>query len=90
MRQKTKTRAGIAALIYGLANAVMFGAGLIFVLSVPGIRTHAALAIATVALASVIFAAPAAWLIAPRLRARFWRARHGPGVIPPQAGTRAT
>jgi hypothetical protein len=90
MRQKTKTRAGIAALIYGLAIAVMFGAGLIFVLSVPGLHAHRGFAIAALAVASGILAAPAAWLIAPHLRARFWRARRKAGAIPPRPGTRAS
>jgi len=75
MQRDTKTRAGIAALIYTMTNAVMFGAGLIFVLSVPGVRAHAALGILAVVLASLLFAAPVAWFLAPRLRARYWRRR---------------
>ncbi len=86
MRRETRTRAGIAAIVYTMTNAVMFGAGLIFVLSVPGLRNHAALGILAVVLASLIFAAPAAWLLAPRLRARFWRRRaqqrHSLGSMP--------
>ncbi len=76
MKRNTKTRAGIAALVYAMTNAVMFGAGLIFVLSVPGLRSHAWLGILAVVLASLILAAPVAWWVAPRLRARYWRARN--------------
>ena len=58
MKRNTKTRAGIAALVYAMTNAVMFGAGLIFVLSVPGLRSHAWLGILAVVLASLIFCRP--------------------------------
>jgi hypothetical protein len=81
MRQDTKTRAGIAALVYTMVNAVMFGAALITVLMVPYFRAHAEIGIAAAVGASLILAAPAAWLIAPRLRARYWRQkrrRHTP------------
>jgi hypothetical protein len=82
MQRDTKTRAGIAALLYTMTNAVLFGAGLIFVLSVPDLRAHAGLGILAVVLASFVFAAPAAWWLAPRLRARYWRARrrHTPAL----------
>ena len=73
MRQHTKTRAGIAALVYAMVNAIMFGAALITVLMVPYFRAHAAIGIAAAVLASLIAAAPAAWIIAPRLRARYRR-----------------
>jgi len=75
MQRETKTRAGIAALIYTMTNAVLFGAGLIFVLSVPVFRGHGAAAISAVVVLSLLLAAPAAWMIAPRLRARYWRQR---------------
>ena len=75
MRHDTKTRAGIAALVYTMVNAVMFGAALITVLAVPHFRAHAEIGIAAAVVASLILAAPAAWLIAPRLRARYWRQR---------------
>ena len=73
MRQDTKTRAGIAALLYTMVNAVMFGAALITVLTVPAFREHAASGIVAAVLASLVLAAPVAWLIAPRLRDRTWR-----------------
>jgi hypothetical protein len=75
MQRETKTRLGIAALIYLMANAVMFGAGIITVLTVPALRADAATWIPVVVAASLVLAAPAAWLIAPRLRARYWRRR---------------
>ncbi len=75
MQKDIKTRAGIAALVYTMTNAVMFGAALITVLAVPYFRAHAAIGIAAAVVVSLVAAAPVAWLIAPRLRARYWRQR---------------
>ena len=75
MRRETKTRVGIAALIYLMTNAVIFGAGLITVLLLPGLRGEGMISIPAVVVTSLILAAPIAWLIAPRLRARYKRQR---------------
>jgi multidrug efflux pump subunit AcrB len=75
MQRETKTRVGIAALIYSMTNAVIFGAGLITVLLLPDLRGQDMISIPVVVVASLILAAPIAWLIAPRLRARYWRQR---------------
>ncbi len=73
MRRETRTRAAIAALIYTMTNAVVFGAGLITLMTVPALRAHAAIGIPVVVAASLVLAAPLAWYLAPRLRARYWR-----------------
>ncbi len=75
MQQETKTRLGLAALIYSMTDAVLFGAGLVTVLTVPALSDNAAVWISAVVAASFILAAPIAWMLAPRLRARYWRAR---------------
>ena len=75
MERETKNRLRIAALIYSMTNAVVFGAGLITVLNVPSLRADAAFWIPVVVVASLVLAAPLAWLIAPRLQARY-RRRH--------------
>ena len=75
MDRETKTHARLAVLIYSMTNAVLFGAGLITVLTVPALNEYAAYWIPAVVLASLVLAAPVAWLIAPRLRARYWRRR---------------
>ncbi len=75
MQRETKTRAGIAALIYSMTNAVIFGAGLITVLSLPALRGEGMIWVPVVVVASLILAVPIAWLIAPRLRAHYWRQR---------------
>ena len=75
MQTETKTRAAIAAVIYPMTNAVIFGTALIMVLTLPTLRGEEAISIPTVVVASLILAAPAAWVIAPRLRGRHWRLR---------------
>jgi hypothetical protein len=75
MTHDTVVRTQISALIFTMTNAVLFGAGLITVLMIPALSAHAGFWIATVVAFSFIVAAPAAWLIAPRLRARYWRKR---------------
>ena len=75
MTRETGTRAGIAVLIYSMTSSVLFGAGLIFVLSLPALSADIGLWISVVVGASFILAAPIAWWMAPRLRARYWRQR---------------
>jgi len=69
----TRNRWRIAVLIYSMTNAVIFGAGIITVLNVPALRVNADFWIPVVVVASLILAAPLAWLIAPRLQARYDR-----------------
>jgi hypothetical protein len=75
MTRETWTRTQIAVLVYSMTNGVLFGAGLIVVLMVPALNANAGFWIAVVIAASLILAAPFAWLLAPRLRARYWRHR---------------
>lgn len=69
------TRFRIASLIFGMINAVLFGAGAILVLSVPDLSAQAMTLLPVVVALSFLIAAPAAWFLAPRLRLRFWRGR---------------
>jgi hypothetical protein len=71
MDRETATRARIAALIYMMTNGVIFGAGLIAVMTIPALANDAAVWIPLVIVASFILAAPAAWVIAPWMRSRF-------------------
>ena len=68
MQPGSRNRFRIAVLIYAMTNAVIFGAGLITVLNVPALSADAPFWIPVVVLASLILAAPIAWLIAPRLQ----------------------
>ena len=73
----TRNRRRIAVLIYSMTNAVIFGAGIITVMNVAALRANAFFWIPVVVVASLILAAPLAWLIAPRLQARYDRRHTG-------------
>jgi uncharacterized membrane protein YiaA len=75
MSEETMMRFRIAALIYPMAGAIIFGVGIVLALTVPALNADAGFWIAVVVATSIILAAPIAWLIAPRLRARYWRQR---------------
>jgi len=55
-----------------MVNAVLFGLGAVAVLIIAPEEQWKFL-LPLVIVMSFIFAAPIAWLIAPRLRARYWR-----------------
>jgi hypothetical protein len=84
MTQETATRAQIAFLIYAMTNGVLFGAGVTLVLTWPALSVDSGFWIIVVVATSFILAAPIAWWMAPRLRARYWRrktaADHAPFV----------
>ena len=88
MERDTASRLRIAALIYTMTNAVLFGAGVITVLTVPGLAENAAYWIPVVVAASLVLAAPLAWGIAPRLRARNWRRRRDRAISMDPAAAR--
>lgn len=69
------TRFRLALLIYGMVNAVIFGAGAITVLSLPSLQEEWPILLPVVVVASLVLAAPLAWAIAPRMRSRFGRKR---------------
>ena len=75
MSRETKTRFAIAALIYSMTNAVLFGVGIVTILLVPAFGENLAVAVPVVVVSSLLLAAPVAWFLAPRLRARYWRRR---------------
>lgn len=70
-----RTRFWIAALLFPVVNAVVFGAGVITLLSVPTLADQASTLFPYVTGASLIISAPVAWLLAPRLRQRYWNRR---------------
>jgi len=75
MTRETATRAQIAALVYLMTNGVLFGAGVILVLTWSALNADAGLWISVVVAVSIVLAAPIAWWIAPRMRSRYWRRR---------------
>jgi len=69
------TRSRIGLVIYGMTNAVLFGIGIVLVLSIDRLAQYAGVLIPLVVVTSLIVAWPIAWLIAPRLRKPRWRRR---------------
>jgi len=72
-------RLQITALVYMMVQAVMFGAGLVIV-EATNLRALEMTLIPADVIVSGLLAAPIAWWIAPRLRARYWRA-HRPDFV---------
>jgi hypothetical protein len=75
MTDETWIRVQIAALIYSMTNSVLFGVGLVVVLTLPVLNADAGFWISVLVGTSLVLAAPIAWWMAPRLRARYWRRR---------------
>lgn len=71
-----KTRLWIAAMVYPMVNAVFFGVAAIAVLSIPALNEEASTLFPIIVPASFVLSLPVAWLLAPRLRLRYWRDGH--------------
>jgi hypothetical protein len=71
-------RLGIAGLVFMMVQAVLFGVGTVAVLATP-LQQFAMELMPAVVIVSTILSLPASWMLAPRLRARYWRARHRNG-----------
>jgi hypothetical protein len=67
------TRLQIAALVFLMVNAIVFGVGIVTVLMAPALAIHAGRLIPAVIVASFVISAPLSWFIAPRLTARYSR-----------------
>jgi hypothetical protein len=70
----------IASMVFMMTNAVIFGVGIVLVLSIPALSRLAFDLIPAVVVASFAISAPLAWVLAPRLRARYWRKREQQAV----------
>ncbi len=68
-----RTRFWIAALIFPMVNAILFGIGVVPLLSIDALAEHAGTLFPFVVGGSFLIAAPIAWVIAPRLRLRYGR-----------------
>jgi len=67
-------RLRVAALIFCMVNAVVFGVGVILVLSLPALMSHAFFWIPAVVVSSFAISVPLSWFIAPWMMMRFMRA----------------
>lgn len=73
-----RTNLAIAAIVYLMVQAVLFGVGMLALL----IMEAPSNAFAPMILATFVLSVPIALVIAPRLRSRAWRTQHGTGVRP--------
>jgi len=74
MDSNNRARLRVAALIYCMVNAVVFGVGVILVVSLPALASHAFFWIPAVVVTSFVISAPLSWFIAPWMMLRFMRA----------------
>ena len=74
MEKDRRARLRVAALIYCMVNAVVFGVGVILVLSSPALMSHAFFWIPAVVFSSFAISVPLSWFIAPWMMMRFMRA----------------
>jgi hypothetical protein len=74
MDNNNRARLRVAALIYCMVNAVVFGVGVILVMSVPALASYAFFWIPAVVASSFVISAPLSWFIAPWMMMRFARA----------------
>jgi hypothetical protein len=74
MGNDNRARLRVAALIYCMVNAVVFGVGAILVLSLPLLASHAFFWMPALVASSFVISAPLSWFIAPWMMMRFARA----------------
>ena len=74
MTSDHQARLRVAALIYLIVNAVVFGVGLISVLMTPTLAQNAFFWIPAIIVTSFMLSAPLAWFIAPSMMMRFIQA----------------
>jgi hypothetical protein len=86
MRRSTLTHLALAALVFMMTNAVLFGIGMVAVLTIPALAQYEENLVPTVVVLSFILAAPLSWIIAPRLRARYWRTHPADVISGPKRG----
>lgn len=67
-------RIAIAALVFMMVQAVLFGIGVLLVLATP-LSEFAMTLMPWVVGVSTVVSLPISWMVAPRLRLRYWRKR---------------
>jgi hypothetical protein len=75
MTSDNLARLRVATLLFTMVNAVVFGVGLVTVLTTPSLAQHAFFWIPAVVVASFLFSPPLTWFIAPMMMQRFIQAR---------------
>ncbi|WP_291861181.1 hypothetical protein [Bradyrhizobium sp.] len=75
MTENTRARVRVAALIFSMVNAVVFGIGIVAILSIPTLAAQASFWIPAVIVASLLLSPLLSWLVAPMMMLRFRHAR---------------
>ncbi len=75
MTSNNQARLQVAALIFAMVNAVVFGVGLIAVLTTPALAQHGFFWIPAIVVSSFVVSTPLSWYIAPMMMQRFIQAR---------------
>ena len=73
MTSDNRARLRVAALIFTMVNAVVFGVGLVTVLTTPVLAQHGFFWIPAIVVSSFVISPPLSWLIAPMMMQRFIR-----------------
>ena len=68
-------RLQLAIMVGLMINAILFGIGIVTVLSIPVLADNAKYAIPTLVVACFVTTPFVAWIMAPRLRLRYWQER---------------
>lgn len=74
--KEMSTRFQIAVLLSLMINAVLFGIGMIIVLTIPDLAQNAKYLIPLVIGCSFLITPFIAWFMAPRMRNRYWQNRN--------------
>jgi hypothetical protein len=75
MISDNRARLRVAALIFTMVNAVVFGVGLVTVLTTPALAQHGFFWIPVIVVSSFVISPPLSWLIAPMMMQRFIQSR---------------
>ena len=75
MTNDNRARLRVAMLIFTVVNAVVFGVGLVTLLTTPALAQNAFFWIRAVVVSSFRFSLPLAWFIVPMMMQRFIQAR---------------
>jgi ABC-type sulfate transport system permease subunit len=80
-----QTRTYVSVLISSMVNAVIFGAGVVTVMTIPALAANAWFWIPVVVVLSFVVAPFIAWKLAPKLMQRYKRRREAMRTMPGHA-----
>ena len=75
MTSNSQARLRVAALIFAMVNAVVFGVGLIAILTTPALAQQAFFWIPAIVVSSFVISPLLSWYIAPMMMQRFIQSR---------------